>query len=113
MVIASLGGWGKLYKYRTMPYYVPEGDSPLSLHATAHLSRPAVSTSASAHRTDVRTTIPAVQDYHVSVMSLPYHVSVSLTVSVSIMSLLYHVSVSTHDTRTYTEQHLFTRTEGC
>ena len=42
--------------------YVPEGNSPPSLHATAQLSRAVVSTSASKHRTGVRAreTIPAV-----------------------------------------------------
>ena len=43
------------------PYYVPEGDSPLSLQATAQLSRAVVSASASKHRAGVRATIPAVQ----------------------------------------------------
>ena len=46
---------------RDPPYYVPEGDSTLSLHAAAQLSRAVVSTSASKHRTDVRATIPVVQ----------------------------------------------------
>ena len=47
--------------YLVPPYYVPEGDSPLSLQATAQLSRAVVSASASKHRAGVRATIPAVQ----------------------------------------------------
>ena len=46
---------------RDPPYYVPEGDSPLSLQATAQLSRAVVSASGSKHRAGVRATIPAVQ----------------------------------------------------
>ena len=42
---------------RDPPYYVPEGDSPLSLQATAQLSRAVVSASASKHRAGVRATI--------------------------------------------------------
>ena len=41
---------------RDPPYYVPGGDSPLSLHATAQLSRAVVSASASEHRAGVRAT---------------------------------------------------------
>ena len=42
------------------PCYVPEGDSPLSLYATA-LSSKVVLASVSRHRAGVRATVPAVQ----------------------------------------------------